>query len=124
MLLKDGEKILHLMNESKDIVNARSEFLSYLQITCLAIPECTNFNEMISDGDNIYISPSSYKIQKDDIIIMCSDGMIDDTNKNIESILEDVCNDDPSTICNILFNHLIEIRQNTDDATLAVITIN
>ena len=55
---------------------------------------------------------------------MCSDGMIDDTNKNIEAILEDIGYDEPSTICNILFNQLIEIRQNTDDATLAVITIN
>ena len=55
---------------------------------------------------------------------MCSDGMIDDTNKNIISILEDISMDDATTICSLLFSKLIKIRENGDDATLAIITIN
>ena len=55
---------------------------------------------------------------------MCSDGMIDDTNSKINSILEDITYDNASIIVNSLFSHLIEIRKNDDDATLAVITIH
>lgn len=55
MLLKDGEKLLYLMSEDNDVNDKRNSFLSYLQVTCLAISECSSFNEMISDGDNIYI---------------------------------------------------------------------
>ena len=74
--------------------------------------------------NKVYINPSSYKIEKGDVIVMCSDGMIDDNNKDIYSILEDLSNDSPTIICNVLFHQLMEIRQNNDDATLAVITIN
>ena len=55
---------------------------------------------------------------------MCSDGMIDDSNLNVISILEDLAMDDASTICNLLFSKLIKIRENGDDATLAIITLN
>lgn len=55
MLLRDGNNLLYSINERKNVMDMRSSFLSYLQTTCLAISECNYFNEMISDGDNIYI---------------------------------------------------------------------
>ncbi len=55
MLINDGNKLLHSINERTNVMDMRSNFLSYLQATCLAIPECNCFNEMISDGNNIYI---------------------------------------------------------------------
>ena len=44
-------------------------------------------------------------------------------NKSVINILEDISMDYPNVICKLLFSHLIDIRQNSDDATLAVITI-
>ena len=56
---------------------------------------------------------------------MFTDGMVDDNNQDITNILENICIDDsPTIICNVLFSQLINIRQNFDDATLAVIKIN
>ncbi len=55
MLLKDGNNLLYLINEKVNVMDMRNSFLSYLQTTCLAISECNCFNEMISNGDNIYI---------------------------------------------------------------------
>ena len=55
LIIKDGEKLLCLMKENRSIKDSRNTFLSYLWTTCLEIPECYNFNLMISDGDNIFI---------------------------------------------------------------------
>lgn len=55
MLLQDGEKLLSLMNKHINLAEARAGFLSYLQVACSAIPECSSFYEMVSDGDNIYV---------------------------------------------------------------------
>ena len=45
--------------------------------------------------------------------------------ETFSNILENICSDDsPTVICNVLFSQLINIRQNFDDATLAVIKIN
>lgn len=88
------------------------------------VSEVNNFSLPLGIVNDIKILPASYKIQKDDIIVMCSDGMIDDTNNEIISVLEDISIDSPKTICNVLFSHLIDIRQNNDDATLIIICIN
>lgn len=87
------------------------------------VVEVNNFSLPLGIVDEIIIHPSSYKLEKGDIIIMCSDGMIDDTNNDIIDILENISFDSPKVICNTLFTHLIDIRQNSDDATLVVITI-
>lgn len=57
MLVKDGEALLALMNKNADtsISSKRNQFISYLKTTCLAIPECSSFNEMITNGDNIFV---------------------------------------------------------------------
>lgn len=55
MLLGEGKKLLNLMKENRDVMESRRSFLSYLQITCFSVPECNNFNLMISDGDNIFV---------------------------------------------------------------------
>ncbi len=55
MLLKDGKNLLHSTNNQKKVMDMRSSFLSYLHTTCLAVSECNCFNEMISNGDNIYV---------------------------------------------------------------------
>lgn len=89
-----------------------------------SVTEVNNYSLPLGILDDIFIHPTSYKLEKDDIIIMCSDGMIDDTNKDIIPILEDIIVDSPKVICNTLFSHLIDIRQNSDDATLIVITIS
>ena len=53
-----------------------------------------------------------------------SDGMIDDNNQKVLSILENVSYDDPKIICNVLFSQLLNIRKNLDDVSLIVITID
>ena len=88
------------------------------------VTEVNNYSLPLGIIEKIKVMPSSYKIKQGDIIVMCSDGMIDDSNLNIFSILEDVSMDDATTICNLLFSKLIRIRENGDDATLAIITIN
>ena len=147
-MLKTNMDVKTSINISNDIIQLKNDFESYTTLDLLAIDkkkkivsfyklgafsayiirnhvvtEVTNYSLPLGIIDNIYISPSSYKIQKDDIIIMCTDGMIDDTNKSIINILQDISIDSPTVICNELFTHLIDIRQNSDDATLAVITI-
>lgn len=148
-MLKTNMNVKNSISITNDIIQLKNDFESYTTLDLLAIDrkkkiasfyklgafntyiirdhkvtEINNYALPLGIIENVYTNPSSYKISKGDVIIMCSDGMIDDTNKNIEAILEDIGYDEPSTICNILFNQLIEIRQNTDDATLAVITIN
>ena len=148
-MLKTNMNVKNSISITNDIIQLKNDFESYTTLDLLAIDrkkkiasfyklgafntyiirdhkvtEINNYALPLGIIENVYTNPSSYKISKGDVIIMCSDGMIDDTNKNIESILEDISYDEPSTICNVLFNKLIEIRQNTDDATLAVITIN
>ena len=148
-MLKTNMNVKDSINITNDIIQLKNDFESYTTLDLLAIDrkkkiasfyklgafntyiirdhkvnEINNYALPLGIIENVYTNPSSYKITKGDVIIMCSDGMIDDTNKTIESILEDISYDEPSTICNVLFNQLIEIRQNTDDATLAVITIN
>lgn len=54
-LLHDGESLLCLLKKGKEVSEVRIRFISYLQVTCSAISECSSFNKMISDGDNIYI---------------------------------------------------------------------
>ena len=148
-MLKTNMNVKNSISITNDIIQLKNDFESYTTLDLLAIDrkkkiasfyklgafntyiirdhkvtEINNYALPLGIIENVYTNPSSYKISKGDVIIMCSDGMIDDTNKNIEAILEDISYDEPSTICNVLFNQLIEIRQNTDDATLAVITIN
>ncbi|MBQ8206242.1 MAG: SpoIIE family protein phosphatase [Bacilli bacterium] len=148
-MLKTNMNVKNSISITNDIIQLKNDFESYTTLDLLAIDrkkkiasfyklgafntyiirdhkvtEINNYALPLGIIENVYTNPSSYKISKGDVIIMCSDGMIDDTNKNIESTLEDISYDEPSTICNVLFNQLIEIRQNTDDATLAVITIN
>lgn len=88
------------------------------------VTEVNNYSLPLGIIEQIKVMPSSYKIKQGDIIVMCSDGMIDDSNLNIISILEDIAMDDATTICNLLFSKLIRIRENGDDATLAIITIS
>jgi stage II sporulation protein E len=87
------------------------------------VTEVNNYSLPLGIIEQINVIPSSYKIQPKDIIVMCSDGMIDDSNLNVISILEDLNFDDAETICSLLFSKLIRIRENGDDATLAIITI-
>ena len=87
--------------------------------------EINNFSLPLGIIEKISFKPSSYYLEKGDIIIMFTDGMVDDNNLDISNILENICSDDsPTVICNVLFSQLINIRQNFDDATLAVIKIN
>lgn len=55
ILLKKAMELLNSMNQHENIQEKKNNFLSFIMITCSAIPECNNFNEMVSDGDNIYI---------------------------------------------------------------------
>lgn len=55
MLIENGKKLVHSIKQEKNPIESRNSFLSYIQSTCLSIPECNGFNEMISDGDNIFI---------------------------------------------------------------------
>lgn len=147
-MLKTNMDVKTTINIANDIIQLKNDFESYTTLDLLAIDmkkkiasfyklgafnayiirnhqvtEVNNFSLPLGIIDSVNPSASSYKIEKNDIIIMCSDGMIDDTNKSIISILEDIKMDSPTVICNTLFLHLIDIRQNSDDATLAVITI-
>ena len=147
-MLKTNMDVKTTINIANDIIQLKNDFESYTTLDLLAIDmkkkiasfyklgafnayiirnhqvtEVNNFALPLGIIDSVNPSASSYKIEKNDIIIMCSDGMIDDTNKSIISILEDIEIDSPIVICNTLFSHLIDIRQNSDDATLAVITI-
>lgn len=133
---------------SNKIIQLKNDYESYTTLDLLAI-DCQNniasffklgaFNAYIIRNhqvteinsyslplgiiEDVKILPNSYILEKNDIIVMCSDGMIDDTNLNIITILEDIEMDLPISIVNVLFSKLISIRQNCDDATLAVITI-
>lgn len=55
LLAKETKKLLCSTNKESNIKNARCSFLSYLKTACLEIPECGDFANMVSDGDNIYI---------------------------------------------------------------------
>ena len=55
LLAKETKKLLSSTNKENSIKNARCSFLSYLKTACLEIPECGDFVNMVSDGDNIYI---------------------------------------------------------------------
>ena len=148
-MLKSRIDIIQSIYLSNDIMQLKNEFESYTTLDLLAIDtsksivsffklgafstfiirdhivtEVNNYTLPLGIIEKIQVMPASYKIEKGDIIVMCSDGMIDDTNKNIISILEDLSMDDASTICSLLFSKLINIRENGDDATLAIITIN
>lgn len=148
-LLKTNMDIKSSLHITNDIIQLKNDFESYTTIDLLAIDrkkkiasfyklgafnayiirdhqvtEINNFSLPIGILDSINPTASSFKIEKNDVIIMCSDGMIDDTNSKINSILEDITYDNASIIVNSLFSHLIEIRKNDDDATLAVITIH
>ncbi len=55
LLIRKGEDVLNYFDcEGKDS-SKRFEFLSYLQVACEEIPEWNKFENMISDGDNIFI---------------------------------------------------------------------
>lgn len=88
------------------------------------VTEVNNYSLPLGIVTNLNPLASSFIIEKGDIIVMCSDGMIDDTNSNVLAILEDLTMDLPQTLCNVLFSQLITVRQNNDDATLAIVTIN
>ena len=85
--------------------------------------EVNNFSLPLGVNKKTSIEPASIKLCHNDIIILCSDGMIDDYNTNINYILEEVKIDSPVVMCDNLFTHLIEKRENKDDATLAVVLI-
>ena len=88
------------------------------------VNEINNYSLPLGIIDKLDIKPSSYYLEKNDIIVMFSDGMVDDSNLEINNILENICKDDsPTTICNVLFSQLISLRQNIDDATLVVIKV-
>lgn len=87
------------------------------------IIEINNFSLPLGVNKKASIEPASVKLCHNDIIILCSDGMIDDYNTNINYILEEVKIDSPVVMCDNLFTHLIEKRENKDDATLAVVLI-
>ena len=148
-MLKAKIDIVESINLSNNILQLKNVFESYTTLDLCAIDihksivsffklgafttfiirdhivtEVNNYSLPLGIIEHINVIPSSYKIKQGDIIIMCSDGMIDDSNLNVISILEDLSIDDASTICNLLFSKLIRIRENGDDATLAVITIN
>ena len=148
-MLKSRIDIVQSIYLSNDVMQLKNEFESYTTLDLLAIDqsksivsffklgafttfiirdhivtEVNNYTLPLGIIEKIQVIPASYKIEKGDIIVMCSDGMIDDTNKNIISILEDLSMDDATTICSLLFSKLIKIRENGDDATLAIITIN
>ncbi len=148
-MLKTNMDIKTAINLVNDIIQLKNDLESYTTLDLLAInmkKKIASFyklgafnayiirNHQVTEVNNYSLplgivsidspSPSSYIIEKGDIIVMCSDGMIDDTNRNIHAILEDLSMDLPATMCNVLFSQLISIRQNADDATLAIITIN
>lgn len=133
---------------SNSIIQLKNDFESYTTLDLLAIDTQNNIASFFKLGafnayiirnhqvtevnsyslplgiiEDIKVLPNSYILEKNDIIVMCSDGMIDETNLNIISILEDIEMDLPISIVNVLFSKLISIRHNCDDATLAVITI-
>ncbi|MDY2889863.1 MAG: SpoIIE family protein phosphatase [Candidatus Caccosoma sp.] len=87
------------------------------------ITEINNFSLPLGVNKKTSIEPVAIKVLRNDIIILCSDGMIDDYNTNINYILEEVKIDSPIVMCDSLFTHLIEKRENKDDATLAVVLI-
>ncbi len=97
-------------------------FSSYI-IRDSKIMEVNNFSLPLGVNKKTSIEPASIKLCHNDIIILCSDGMIDDYNTNINYILEEVKIDSPVVMCDNLFTHLIEKRENKDDATLAVVLI-
>ena len=88
------------------------------------VNQINNYSLPLGIIDEIYISPSSYVLKRKDVIVLMSDGMIDDNNQKVLSILENVSYDDPKIICNVLFSQLLNIRKNLDDVSLIVITID
>lgn len=134
---------------ANDLIRLKNEYESYSTLDLLAINKYSHIASFYKLGaissfiirdhgvtsvnnyslplgilDDVLINPSSYKLKKKDIIVMCSDGMIDDNNLEVTNILENISYDKPDIICNMLFSQLMNIRKNIDDATIIVITIN
>ena len=87
------------------------------------VTKVNNYSLPLGILDDIIVKPTSFKLESKDIIVLCSDGMVDDNNE-IVNILESISYDKADIICNMLFSQLLNIRKNIDDATIIVVTIN
>ncbi|MGN1327344.1 MAG: SpoIIE family protein phosphatase, partial [Clostridia bacterium] len=82
--------------------------------------------------NNIDLIEYNYDLQDGDIILMCSDGIIESnqlyTNKElwIQDILEDIETDDAQRIADLVLNEAIDndFGQEKDDMTVIVCKIN
>ena len=69
------------------------------------------------------MEPYEIKVKKDDIIVMASDGIIEDFNIKVEEILKSIKNENIEIMTRDLFDKLMQIKENIDDATLVLIKI-
>lgn len=142
----ETKKSIHLTNE---LIHLKNDLESYTTLDFLQIDKQTlkatflkfgafttyiirdhhvidisNYSLPLGIVDEIKYIPTEFNLKEKDIILLCSDGMIDDNNTDIISILENISYDDASVICQTLFSQLLYVRKNNDDATLAIVTID
>ena len=82
-----------------------------------------NYSLPIGIVDSINMEPYEIKVKKDDIIVMASDGIIEDFNIKVEEILKSIKNENIEIMTRDLFDKLMQIKENIDDATLVLIKI-
>ena len=147
-MLKTKMAVKNSINITNDIIQLKNTYDSYCTLDLLAInktskvasfyklgaissyiirnhhvTQVNNYSLPIGILDSVTVNPTSFILKEKDVIVLASDGMIDDNDKDALSILENVSFDDEKIIANVLFSQLINIRKNIDDATLIVITI-
>ena len=82
-----------------------------------------NYSLPIGIIDQVQIHPYIIQLQKDDIILMMSDGIIDEYNEEIQKIILSIKEKSAKIINRELYEKFMEIKQIKDDATFAVIVI-
>ena len=74
--------------------------------------------------DQVQIYPYIIQLQKNDVILLMSDGVIDEFNDEIKAILLSIHEKTASILNKELYEKLLEIKQIKDDATFATIVIH
>ena len=139
-MLKTKMAVKNSINITNDIIQLKNTYDSYCTLDLLAInktskvasfyklgaissyiirnhhvTQVNNYSLPIGILDSVTVNPTSFILKEKDVIVLASDGMIDDNDKDALSILENVSFDDEKIIANVLFSQLINIRKNIEE---------
>lgn len=87
------------------------------------VNEIENYALPIGIIEKINVEPYVFKVQKNDIILMMSDGLVEQYDEKIQMIFQTIEFENIEIMTRELYEKLIKLKQNLDDATLAFILI-